>query len=173
MGGACAWLRGIGSVAFVTASNSLPPDGRDTVNGVGITKEEVAAGIRVGAGTNATKTPSDPDSEEYKNFQRDMTAQMVSEEVEKQEATRRGITVASDEIDSIVQQVVEDKYLGSVQKMEDDFAKRGVTDEDLRNDILRQLLHKKFLQSLRDEVTPTYAEFLAQSEAYKKNSVYP
>ena len=140
----------IGALALVTACSDLPPDAAATVNGVVITKDDVAARIRVGAGINPTKTPSDPDSEEYKNFQRDMTAQMVSEEVEKQEATRRGITVASDEIDSIVQQVVEDKYLGSVQKMEDDFAKRGVTDEDLRDNILRQLLHKKVVQSLSD-----------------------
>jgi len=158
---------------LVSACSNLPPDAAATVNGKVITKDEVADRIRVGAGINPSKTPSNPESEEYKLFQRDMTAQMVSEEVERQEAEKRGITVTSDEVDAIIEQVIEDKYLGSLEKLQEDFARRGVKEDDLRQQIVRQLLHQKILASLRDEVAVTEDEARARYEADKSNYVTP
>jgi len=172
-------VAGLGLVALLSAiflisgCGSMPENAAANVNGIIITKDDVAARIQVAAGLNPTKVPTDTESEDYRNFQRDVTAQMVSEEIERQEIEKRGITISADEISTLLQQVVEDKYLGSVQKMEEDFAKRGITDDDLRNEIWRGLAHQKLLASLRDEVSVSDAEVLAQYQSSMSNYVFP
>ena len=151
----------------------MPSDAAATVNGVVITRDEVATRLSLAAGLNPSKVPTDPESEDYKIAQRDFAAQLVSEEIERQEADKRNITVTPEEIDVLMAQIVEDKYLGSTQKMEEDFAKRGVTDADLRNEVWRRLVHQKLLESLRDEVPVTDEELQAQYDANIGNYVSP
>jgi len=153
--------------------NTVPSDAAATVNGVTITKDEVATRLSLAAGLNPSKVPTDPESEDYKVAQRDFSAQLVSEEIERQEAEKRNITVAPEEIDAQMAQIVEDKYLGSTQKMEEDFAKRGITDADLRNEVWRRLVHQKLLESLRDEVPVTDQEIQAQYDANLGKYVAP
>lgn len=157
----------------VSSCGDLPSNAAATVNGKVISKDDVAERIRIGAGINPGKVPTDPNSEDYKNFQRDITEQLVAEEMERQEAEKRGVTVTADEVDAKVDLVVEDQYLGSIQKMQEDFAKRGITENDLRNEILRQLLHQKILDTLRAEVPVNEEEVRAQYEASKNSYIYP
>ncbi|MHB1325763.1 MAG: peptidyl-prolyl cis-trans isomerase [Thermoleophilia bacterium] len=157
----------------VSSCGDLPSNAAATVNGKVISKDDVAERIRIGAGINPGKVPTDPNSEDYKNFQRDITEQLVAEEMERQEAEKRGVTVTADEVDAKVDLVVEDQYLGSLQKMQEDFAKRGITENDLRNEILRQLLHQKILDTLRAEVPVNEEEVRAQYEASRSSYIYP
>ncbi len=159
--------------ALITGCGSVPENAAATVNGKIITKDDVAQRIRVAIGINPTKVPSDPESEDYKNFQRDITEQIVAEEVESQEVQKRGVTVSADEVGAVIDQIVEDKYFGSVQKMQDDFSKRGLTEDDLRNEVLRRLLHQKLLESLRAEVPVNEEDIQAQYQKNIGSYVYP
>ena len=172
------WIAAMSVVAIAAAflpagCSSVPDNAAATVNGKVITKGEVADRIRVGAAINPASVPSDTGSEEFKRIQSGTTEQMVAEEVEMQEAEKRGITVTPDEIEPFIDQVIEDKYLGSLQKMQDDFAKRGLKEDDLRKEILRRILHQKVLESLRSEVPVSDEEVLAEYNANKGNYVYP
>lgn len=172
-GGAVAALAAAVMILVLSGCSSLPENAVASVNGVIITKDDVANRVRIASGLSPQNVPSDTSSEDYKNLQRDIAAQLVSEEVERQEVEKRGITITPEEIDDKVNQVVEDKYFGSIQKMEEDFAKRNIKDEDLRGQIWRQLAHIKLLESLRAEVPVTDEEVRAQYEASKGNYVYP
>src|SRR5450756_363268 len=86
----------------VSSCGDLPSNAAATVNGKVISKDDVAERIRIGAGINPGKVPTDPNSEDYKNFQRDITEQLVAEEMERQEAEKRGVTVTADEVDAKV-----------------------------------------------------------------------
>ncbi|MFA6000962.1 MAG: peptidyl-prolyl cis-trans isomerase [Thermoleophilia bacterium] len=172
------WIAALSVVAIAAAflaagCSNVPDNAAATVNGKVITKDEVADRIRVGGAINPASVPSDTQSEEFKRIQSGTTEQMVAEEVEMQEAEKRGITVTPDEIEPIVDQVIEDKYLGSLQKMQEDFAKRGLKEDDLRKEILRRILHQKVLESLRGEVPVSDAEVQAQYDDNKGNYVYP
>ncbi|MHB8792938.1 MAG: peptidyl-prolyl cis-trans isomerase [Thermoleophilia bacterium] len=169
----CGLIIAMVMLLLFSACSDVPSNAAATVNGSVITKDAVAQRIRIGAGINPSKTPTDIESQEYKDFQRDMTEQMVAEEVERQEAERRGITVSSTEVNAIIDQVIDDKYLGSIEKMQEDFAKRGLNEDDIRQEILRRLLHQKILESLRAEVAVTEEQARAQYEADKNNYVSP
>lgn len=158
---------------FLWGCGGVPSGAAATVNGVVISKDDVAARIKIAQGISPQSVPADTSSEDYNNFQRDVTEQMVSEELEKQEAQKRGIAVEPAEIDAIMQQVIDDKYFGDVDKMSQDFEKRGLKEEDLRLEILRRLLHQKLLESLRQEVPVSEEEVRAQYEANKSSYVYP
>lgn len=170
-------LAGMGVVVVlalgISGCNSLPDNAAASVNGVIITKDDVADRIRVIAGMSPQKVPADTESEDYKNLQRDVTEQLVSEEMTRQEALKRNIEVSPEEIEDIVDQVVVDKYYGDAAKMEEDFAKRNITIEDLRADIKRRLINKKFIESLKDDISVSEEEVRARYEASKGNYVYP
>lgn len=160
-------------VFAVSGCSDLPSNAAATVNGKVISKDDVTDRIRIARGLQPASVPSDPESDDFKNLQRDVTEQLVAEETERQEAEKRGLTVTPDEVEGLMQQVVEDKYLGSIEKMQEDFTKRGITEDDLRQELLRRLLHQKLLDSLRDEVPVTEDEVRAQYEASIGNYVYP
>lgn len=161
------------AVILVSGCSNLPSDAAATVNGKVISKDDVTDRIRVARGLQPASVPTDTESEDYKNLQRGVAEQLVAEETERQEAEKRNITVTADEVDALIQQVVEDKYLGSVEKMQEDFGKRGVTEDDLRQELLRRLLHRKILASLRAEVPVSEDEIRAQYDANIGNYVYP
>lgn len=160
-------------ILFILGCANLPSNAAATVNGFAITKDDVADRIRLIAGMSPQKVPTDTESQEYKDMQRDITEQLVTEEVERQETDKRSLTVSADEINNIMDQVVEDKYLGSTDKMQADFDKRGLKAEDLRTQIMRQLLHQKLLESLGAEVPASEDEVRARYEASKDRYVYP
>ncbi|MHB8923288.1 MAG: peptidyl-prolyl cis-trans isomerase [Thermoleophilia bacterium] len=172
-------LAGAGAVAvaaaalLITGCSSLPDNAAATVNGIVITRDDVTSRVRVARGLSPQRVPSDTESQDYKDFQRGIAAQLVAEEVERQEAEKRGITITADEINEKVTQVIEDKYFGSAAKMEEDFSKRGLTDEDLRGQLWRQLAHIKILESLRAEVPITDAEVRAQYDNSISSYIHP
>ncbi len=161
------------AVILVAGCSSLPGNAAASVNGVIITKADVANRIRVIKGMEPQDIPQDTQGNDYNQFQRDVTGQLVSEELEKQLCQKRGITVSDKEIDPEVKQIVDDQYYGDVNKMQQDFAKRGVTIQDLRDDLHRRLLHQKLINSIAAEVPVTGAEVQALYNQNKNAYVYP
>ncbi len=160
--------------AFLFAGcSSLPDNAAASVNGVIITKAGVANRIRVIKGMEPQYVPSNSQGSGYNQLQRDVTEQLVGEELEKQLCQKRGITVSDKEIDPLVKQIVDDQYYGDASKMEKDFAKRGVTIQDLRDNLRAQLLHKKLLASIEAEVPVSDAEVQALYNKNKSSYVYP
>lgn len=157
----------------ISGCSSVPENAAATVNGVVISKDDVAHRIQVGAAINPGKVPTDPNSDEYKSFQRDITRQLIGEELERQEAEKRGVSVSADEITAVVDQVVENKYFGSLQKLQEDYARRGISEEELRLQIYRTILHRKLYESLRAEVAPSEEEIKAQYDANIDKFIYP
>lgn len=158
---------------FSFGCSSLPENAAASVNGVVISKDDVANRIRVMTGLSPGSIPSDTESDDYKNVQRDVTEQLVNEEVEKQEADKRNITVSDDEVSTAIDQVVEDKFFGDPSKLEAGFAQRNVTVDDLRGDIRRRFIHQKMLASLKDEVPVSEDEIRAAYESGISNYVHP
>jgi parvulin-like peptidyl-prolyl isomerase len=158
---------------LISGCNDLPANAAATVDGKVISKDDVNDRIRIGKGLSPGSVPADVESEDYKNFQRDVTEQLVAEELERQEAEKRGITVTANEVNALIDQVIEDKYFGSLQKLQEDFNKRGITEDDLRQELLRRLLHQKIMESLRAEVPANEDEVRAQYEANISSYIYP
>ncbi len=161
------------TVLLFAGCSSLPGNAAASVNGVVITKDAVANRIRVIKGLEPQNVPSSTQGSDYNQLQRDVTEQLVSEELEKQLCQKRGITVAPQEVDPLVKQVVDDQYYGDANKMQQDFAKRGVSIQDLRDDLTRELLHKKLIASIGAEVPVTDAEVQAVYNKNKNSYVYP
>lgn len=154
------------------ARSGLPADAAASVEGVVITKEAVDRRIQIGVGINPTIAPV-PGSSELEELRRLTAEQMVSEELERQEAQKRGITVSADEIDTMIDQLIEDKYLSNVEKMEADFAAKGVSQQDVREEILRRLVHQKLLDSLEQEVPVSEEEARAEYDSHIDSYVFP
>ena len=171
-------LAGVGVALFLTISaltgcSSLPDNAAASVNGVIITKDAVKSRIRVISGMSPGKVPTDTNSQAYSDIQRDVTSELVDEELLNQQTAKRKITVSDDEINKALAQVVETSYYGDAQKMADDFKKRNVTVDDLREILKLQLLRQKLLASLKAEVPVTDAEVKAAYDKAKSNYVHP
>lgn len=159
--------------SLITGCSSLPENAAVQVNGDIITKDQVAERIRVARGLSPSEVPADPESEEFINYQKDVTQQLLWEQLVKQEADKRGLTVSDEEIEAGVQAYVEDKFLGDAQKMEEQYALRGITTADLRADIQFKLLLGKVRESLMAEVEVTEDEVRADYDRNINKYVYP
>ena len=169
---------GVGVVLLVaftalTGCSSLPDNAAASVNGVIITKDAVTNRIRVIAGMSPGFVPSDTKSKAYNDIQRDVTTELVAEQLLLQETAKRNISVSDDEVNKALAQVVEDQYYGNEQKMEDDFKKRNITVDDLRENLKLTLLRQKLMDSLKAEVPVSDADVQAAYNQGKANYVHP
>lgn len=169
--GAAAAL--IGVSLFVSACSSLPGDAAASVNGVVISKDDVNHRIDLTRVLFPSEVPEDTESQEFIDYRSLVTKQMVSEEMEKQEADKRGLSVSDQEVEDALAVYVEDKYLGDVEKMQQAFAEQGVSVDDLRAEIRRDILHQKLLDSVHSETVVTEQEVADFYELNKSRYVYP
>lgn len=160
------------AIAVSTAGCGLPDDAAASVNGVIITKDDVKHRIDIAAILYPQEVPADRESQEFLDYRGNVTKQLVSEEMEKQEAEKRGISVSTDEIEESLTIYVEDKYLGDVEKMEEVFANDGVSIDELRAEIERDLLHQKMLDSFHEETTISDEEVRAFYDQNQANYVH-
>ncbi len=144
-----------------------------SVNGVPISKEAVDHRIELTRILFPSEVPADTESQEFLDYRGKVTKQLVSEEIERQEAEKRGLSVSDEEVEDALGIYVEDKYLGNVEKMEQSFADQGVSVDDLRDEIRRDLLHQKLLNSVRDETEVTDEEVAQFYEENRDRYVYP
>jgi foldase protein PrsA len=155
------------------AGCGLPEDAAASVNGVIISKDDVQHRIDVTAILFPSEVPEDRESQEFIDYRGNVTKQLVSEEIERQEAEKRGISVSPDEIEESLTIYVEDKYFGDVEKMEEAFAGQGISIDDLRAEIERDLRHEKMLDAVHEETTITDEEVESFYNENKARYVYP
>ncbi len=163
-----------GVVLMLTSAGcGLPDNAAASVEGVIITKDDVQHRIDITSVLFPTEVPEDRESQEFIDYRNNVTKQLVSEEMEKQEAEKRDIVVTPDEIEESLTIYIEDKYFGNVEKMEEAFAEQGISVDDLRAEIERDLRHQKLLDAIHEETTITDEEVAAFYEENKGKYIYP
>lgn len=151
--GAVILAAAIGVVGVISGCSSLPGNAAASVNGAIITKEDVSQRIDSLRKVYGATIPSEGDP--FNNFRRDVADQLVREELERQETEKRGITVSPAEIDQRIQDVADDKFLGDITKMAQEYQAQGITLEDIRTDLSRTILHEKMQAEIGKDIHVT------------------
>lgn len=143
------------------AECDLPEGAAACVDDFIITKDDVAAYIdkqRKVYGPMVPAEDADGDGvldESFTDYRREATRQLVRIELQKRETDRRGIEVTDDEIMERMQVVAEDSFLGDFDAMIQDYAEKGITIEDLKDDVRPQLELEKLEEQLRSDIEVT------------------
>lgn len=157
----------LGMVGLSTGCGGLPENAAASVNGDIITIEDVdkrLSDLRKSYGPLVPVEDNDGDGEldvEYTNYRRDVTDQLVREQLELQEADARGLTASQEEIDNAMQYTADDGYLGDIERMQQSYFDRGLTLEDLEADMLRAILHEKVVADVSGEINLSDEEIQA------------
>lgn len=163
----------MGMLGAVTGCSSLPNDAAAQVNDTVITKEDVAKRIDNLRKVYSTMIPIEDDEEAFSNFRREVADQLVREELEKQEAEKRGISISDAEVDQRLEELAEEKYLGDTSKVIEEYQSKGLTPEDMRQDIARTLLHEKMEAEIGKDIHVSDQDALEYYERNKSQFVQP
>lgn len=161
LGGVIAAIALLGLATGFSTCGDLPEDAAASVNGVVITKEAAETRIddlRKSYGPMIPQKDVDEDGEEdceYVNFRRGTTEQLVQEELERQEAEKRDVSVSEAEIDDAIQTTADDGFLGDVDRLLQSYFDRGFSEEQLRSDVERTILHDKVMNDVIGEIEVT------------------
>ncbi len=161
------------AAVFAAGCSSLPDNAAASVNGVIITKAAVKDRLRQIVGMSPGMISPDPNSQQYKDSLRDITSQMVNEEIERQEAAKRNITVSDNEVTKELDQIIEDNFHGDASQLQDFLSKRNVTVNDVRADLKRRIMHQKVMDSVKAGVNVTDADVQAVYQQNISNYVHP
>ncbi|MHB1003528.1 MAG: peptidylprolyl isomerase [Thermoleophilia bacterium] len=143
------------------AECTLPDDAAACVDDFIITKDDVATRIekqRKAFGAMVPAEDADGDGvldEGFTNHRREVTRQLAREELQRREVERRGITVTDEEIHERMLLVAEDSFLGDYDAMIKDYADKGITLEELQEDVRPQLELEKLELELRADIEVT------------------
>lgn len=154
------------------AECTLPEDAAACVDDFIITKDDVTNRIEkqrkaFGAMVPAEDANGDgvPD-EAFTNHRREVTRQLAREELQRREVERREIVVTDAEIQERMLMVAEDSFLGDYDAMIQDYADKGITIEELYDDVRPQLELEKLELELRADIEVTDDDALKQ---YQEN----
>lgn len=142
-------------IAFSVGCGGLPGNAAASVNGTIITKDDVAGEISKMRMTRGAMIPAESDGDRYTNFVRETTEKLVFYELVKEEATKKGLTVSSAEIDERLQELADDSYLGDVSKLREEYTKKGFTEEDLRTEVIRAMTQEKLAETIGSQIVVT------------------
>jgi parvulin-like peptidyl-prolyl isomerase len=155
----------VGFGAFLSGCGGLNSDAAVSVSGVIITKQDVEAQIDYRNKIFPGMVSRD-DEVNFPKIRRQTTKDMVSTELEAQEAKRRGITVVVTEVEDELQTMSEVDFLGDVSRMMEDYASKGVTDADLRRVAAEKLIHEKLAADVKKDISVSEDEI---QKYYEKN----
>lgn len=133
----------------------LPSDAAASVNGVIITKDDVSKEISNMRKTRGALVPAEDAGDDYSNFVRSTTEKLVFYELVKQEADKAGITVTASEVQERLQLLADDSYLGELDKLKEDFAAKGFSEEDMFTEIARAIRQEKLGESVGKDIQVT------------------
>lgn len=144
-------------VAGVSGCGGLPDNAAAArVNGHVITKDDVKIRVDLLRKKLGAMVPDESEGDFFSNFQREVTDKLVQEWLEKEETDRRGIKVTEEEIDARLQEIADESYLGSVEElMKEEALDIGLTEEELGEQVRRDLLHEKLLQDVGKDIVVT------------------
>lgn len=155
----------VGFGVFLPGCGGLPGEAAVSVNGIIITKDKVEARIDY-RNKLFPGMVSREDEVNFPKIRRQTTKDMVSTELERQEAERRGISVSVSEIEDDLQIMSENDYLGDAESMMADYANKGVTEEELRTASLEKLTHEKLIADVKKDISVSEEEI---QKYYEKN----
>lgn len=147
-----------GITGLVYGCGGLPDETAATVNGVEISSATVSARIEQLRKVYGVMIPDPDEGVKFENFQKETTEQLVKEELLRQEAEKKDFTVSPLEVDVRLQELADENFLGDVERMKLDYYDKGLTEEDLRADIERQMLTEKLQQNIADGIVITDAD---------------
>jgi len=99
--------------------------------------------------------PEESEGDIYDNFRKETTDQLVREALELQETDKKNITVSQAEIDQRMREVADESFLGDVDRMKQDYAAKGLTEEDMAGDVRRAMLHERLMASVQEGIEVT------------------
>ncbi|RJQ43582.1 MAG: hypothetical protein C4534_07745 [Gaiellales bacterium] len=126
------------AIILLPGCGGLPDDAAVRVNGTVITQAEVDARIDYFSDLYpGMVTRDDPN---FTKIRRQTARDMVWAELERQEAERRDISLSAGELDAEIARMAEDDYIGDMERMMEEYAGMGVTEEELRTVTRERLL---------------------------------
>lgn len=140
------------------ACGGLPDEAAAELNGALITNAQVVRrieGLRMTYGPIIPLEDADGDGEpdcEFMNFRRDTALQLVQEELERQEAESRQISISDADIDNAIQKTADDGFLGDVDQLMQSYFDRGFSEEELRDDVERTLRRERLIAEVIGEI---------------------
>ncbi|MDO8736856.1 MAG: peptidyl-prolyl cis-trans isomerase [Thermoleophilia bacterium] len=151
----------MGIMGVLAGCGGLADDTAATVNGTVIKKDDVTARISQLRKVYGAMVPEESEGDIYDNFRRETTDQLVREELENQQTKDKNITVSQAEIDQRMQDVADESFLGDVSRMKQDYAAKGLSEEDMAGDVRRAILHEKLMASLQEGIEVSDEDALA------------
>lgn len=151
----------MGIAVLLTGCGGLPDDTAATVNGTVITKDDVALRISQLRSVYGGMIPEESDGDIFDNFRKETTDQLVREALEQQETEKKNITVTQADINQRWQDIADESFLGDVDRLKQDYAAKGLSEEDMANDVSRALLHEKLMVSLQEDIVVSDEDALA------------
>lgn len=145
----------LGMVGLVAGCGGLPENAAAEVNGHVITKDDVANRVQQLGKVYGAMIPTEADGNLFTDFRREVTDQLVREQLERQEAESRGLTVTNEEIQARFQEKADDEFLGDVEAMKKSYVDKGMTEQEMADDIWRTILHEKLLEDLGKDINIT------------------
>lgn len=140
---------------LITGCGGLPENAAASVNGTIITKDDVATRIENLRKIYGAMVPEENEGEWFTDFQKEVTNQLVMEELQNQQVKERGLTVSDAEIDDWLLIKADDEFLGDYERMKEDYAAKGVNEEEMREDVRRQLLFNKLKEDIGKDIEVT------------------
>lgn len=128
-----------------------------SVNDEKITRKELDSFVKQVTTIQKISAP-DKQTEEGKNFERQILDQMVNDVLLYQDAGNQGIIMNKEEVDSQYSAIA--NQVGGEEKLNQAFEKTGMTPDDLRNELIRQGVIEKYLNFVKEknEITATDEE---------------
>lgn len=157
-------LMGISGVLL--GCGGLPEDTAATVNGTVITKDDVNTRIAQLQMVYGAMIPEESEGDDYDNFRKDTADQLVRETLERQEAEKKNITVTQAEVDQRMLETADESFLGDVGRLKQSYADKGLTEDQMNEDVRRIIMHEKLMASIGADIEVTEQDAL---DYYERN----
>ena len=149
-------------------AKDVPPDAIALIGDTKVPKAEFDALIaRAKSAYKAQKRPfPEPGSREYQDLKTRAVAFLVQRYEYRTEAEEMGIEVRDDEVDKKVEEVKKQLFQGDEKKFQAGLKQQGLTEQQLREDILDRLLQERIYEAVTKDVKVTDEDV---NEFYEKN----
>ncbi len=155
-----------GSLAAVAGCGGLQENAAASVNGTIITKDDVTNRINLLRKTYGAMIPQEDDADRFGNFRKEVTDQLVREQLEKEETQKRNITVSGSEINLRYEELAEESFLSDIGRMKQEYAAKGMTEAEMDDEVRRAILHEKLMESFGKDIVVTDQD---AQEYYERN----
>jgi foldase protein PrsA len=147
-----------GAIPSLLGCGGLEGNAAASVNGTVISKDNVASRIEELRKVYGAMIPTADQGDVFDNFRKETTDQLVREELELQQTKAKKISVSDAEIQTRFQDMADESFLGDVSRLKQDYAAKGLTEEEMNGDVRRAILHEKLMESIGKDIQVTDQE---------------